>query len=79
MLNLAANCLQKEDIYELKSRLHAFKVENDKFADVKAQLEKQIAEVQVRSCLTYILFKPCIAINKRQSGQALPVALRVHP
>ena len=37
---------KEEESFSLKKRLQEFKRENDKFADIKAQLKGQVAQLQ---------------------------------
>ena len=38
--------VKEEESFSLKKRLQEFKRENDKFADIKAQLKRQVAQLQ---------------------------------
>ena len=38
--------IKEEESFSLKKRLQEFKRENDKFADIKAQLKGQVAQLQ---------------------------------
>ena len=43
---LSQGYIKEEESFSLKKRLQEFKRENDKFADIKAQLKGQVAQLQ---------------------------------